>query len=209
MVKKGMNKFKLPFTLVLLFSLFCLSFTDVRARIVDTIEALKEKKIGTEAANIEIIEFASLTCGHCAKFHNEVFPKIKKEFIDTGKVSFIYQDFPLDKFALKASVIARCSGEKKFFSFLKVLYSKQKDWTRTEDPFRSLLKIAKLGGLKNDEIKVCVGNKSIEDGILKQRLNASKKFDIKATPTLYINGEKYDGDLTFEALKLKINTLLN
>ena len=209
MVKKGMNKFKLPFALVLLFSFFCLSFTDARARIVDTIEALKEKKIGTEEANIEIIEFASLTCGHCAKFHNEVFPKIKKEFIDTGKVSFIYQDFPLDKFALKASVIARCSGEKKFFSFLKVLYSKQKDWTRTEDPFRSLLKIAKLGGLKNEEIKVCVGNKSIEDGILKQRLNASKKFDIKATPTLYINGEKYDGDLTFEALKLKINTLLN
>lgn len=204
-----MKKFKLPFALVLLFSFFCLSFTDARGRIVDTIEALKEKKIGTEEANIEIIEFASLTCGHCAKFHNEVFPKIKKEFIDTGKVSFIYQDFPLDKFALKASVIARCSGEKKFFSFLKVLYSKQKDWTRTEDPFRSLLKIAKLGGLKNDEIKVCVGNKSIEDGILKQRLNASKKFDIKATPTLYINGEKYDGDLTFEALKLKINTLLN
>ena len=209
MVKKSMKKFKLPFALVLLFSFFCLSFTDARARIVDTIEALEEKKIGTEEANIEIIEFASLTCGHCAKFHNEVFPKIKKEFIDTGKVSFIYQDFPLDKFALKASVIARCSGEKKFFSFLKVLYSKQKDWTRTEDPFRSLLKIAKLGGLKNEEIKVCVGNKSIEDGILKQRLNASKKFDIKATPTLYINGEKYDGDLTFEALKLKINTLLN
>ena len=209
MVKKGMKKFKLPFALVLLFSFFCLSFTDARARIVDTIEALKEKKIGTEEANIEIIEFASLTCGHCAKFHNEVFPKIKKEFIDTGKVSLIYQDFPLDKFALKASVIARCSGEKKFFSFLKVLYSKQKDWTRTEDPFRSLLKIAKLGGLKNEEIKVCVGNKSIEDGILKQRLNASKKFDINATPTLYINGEKYDGDLTFEALKLKINTLLN
>ena len=209
MVKKGMKKFKLPLALVLLFSFFCLSFTDARARIVDTIEALEEKKIGTEEANIEIIEFASLTCGHCAKFHNEVFPKIKKEFIDTGKVSFIYQDFPLDKFALKASVIARCSGEKKFFSFLKVLYSKQKDWTRTEDPFRSLLKIAKLGGLKNDEIKVCVGNKSIEDGILKQRLNASKKFDINATPTLYINGEKYDGDLTFEALKLKINTLLN
>ena len=97
---------------------------------------------------------------------------------------------------------------KKFFSFLKVLYSKPKDWTRTEDPFRSLLKIAKLGGLKNDEIKVCVGNKSIEDGLLKQRLDASKKFDIKATPTLYINGKKYEGDLTLK-LKLKIDTLLN
>ena len=209
MVKKSMKKKEVTKRLLLFFSLIFFCFNSADARIVDTIEALKEKRIGLESANIEIIEFASLTCGHCAKFHNEVFPKIKKEFIDTGKVSFIYNDFPLDKFALKASVIARCSGEKKFFSFLKVLYSKQKDWTRTEDPFRSLLKIAKLGGLKNDEIKVCVGNKSIEDGILKQRLNASKKFDIKATPTLYINGEKYDGDLTFEALKLKINTLLN
>ena len=209
MLKKNIRKFKIFTKLLFLFSFVYFSFTFVDARIVDTIEALKEKKIGVESANIEIIEFASLTCGHCAKFHNEVFPKIKEEFIDTGKVSFIYKDFPLDKFALKASVIARCSGEKKFFSFLKVLYNKQKDWTRTDDPFRSLLKIAKLGGLKNDEIKVCVGNKSIEDGILKQRLNASKKFDIKATPTLYINGEKYEGDLTFEAIKLKINTILN
>ena len=137
------------------------------------------------------------------------FLKIKKEFIDKGIVSFIYKDFPLDKFALKASVIARCSGNDRFFSFLKVLYNKQKDWTRTQDPFKSLLKIAKLGGLKNDEIKVCVGNKSIEDGILKQRLSSSKKFDITATPTIYFNGQKYDGDLSFEALKLKIDSLLN
>ena len=179
------------------------------SRIVDTIEALEEKKIGDETASIKMVEFASLTCGHCAKFHNEVFPKIKKEYIDTGKIVFTYRDFPLDKFALKASVIARCSGNDRFFSFLKVLYKKQKDWTSTQDPFKSLLKIAKLGGLKNDEIKVCVGNKSIEDGILRERLSSSKKYDIKATPTIYINNEKYDGDLTFEALKLKIDSLLN
>ena len=198
---------RLFFTLI-----FCLPFFNdhiAESRIVDTIEVLQEKKIGNESAKIEMIEFASLTCGHCAKFHNEVFPKIKKEFIDKGIVSFIYKDFPLDKFALKASVIARCSGNDRFFSFLKVLYNKQKDWTRTQDPFKSLLKIAKLGGLKNDEIKVCVGNKSIEDGILKQRLSSSKKFDITATPTIYFNGQKYDGDLSFEALKLKIDSLLN
>ena len=193
--------------------LICLTvlFTslNLESRIVGTIEALQEKKMGEASAKIEMLEFASLTCGHCAKFHNEVFPKIKKEYIDTGKILFTYKDFPLDKFALKASVIARCSGNDKFFSFLKVLYNKQKDWTRTQDPFKSLLKIAKLGGLKNDEIKVCVGNKSIEDGILKQRLSSSKKFDIKATPTIFFNGKKYDGDLTYEALKLKINSLLN
>ena len=178
----------------------------LESRIVDTIEALAEKKIGDESASIKMIEFASLTCGHCAKFHNEVFPLIKENYIDTGKVSFVYRDFPLDKFALKASVIARCSGNDRFFSFLRVLYNKQKDWTRTEDPFKSLLKIAKLGGLKNDEIKVCVGNKSIEDGILRERLNSTKTYEIKATPTIYFNEEKYEGDLTFEALKLKIDS---
>ena len=179
------------------------------SKIVDTIEALEEKSLGNIEAPIKMVEFASMTCGSCAKFHNDVFPSIKKDFIDSGKVFFTYKDFPLDKFALKASVIARCSGDAKFFNFLSVIYNKQKDWTRTQDPFKSLLKIAKLGGLKNDEIKVCVGNKSIEDGILKDRLNSSKKFDITATPTIYFNGKKYDGDLSYEALKLKIESLLN
>ena len=193
----------------LFFFVFSFSFNDLNSRIVDTIEALENQSLGNESAPIKMIEFASLTCGHCAKFHNEVFPKIKKDYIDNGKIFFTYQDFPLDKFALKASVIARCSGKDKYFSFLKVLYKKQKDWTRSQDPFKSLLKIAKLGGLKNDEIKVCVSNKSIEDGILKKRLNSTKKFEIKATPTIYINGKKYNGDLTFEALKLKLDSLIN
>ena len=196
-------------TFLIPFLLFTVISSESNSRIVDTIEALQEKKIGTGSAQIQMLEFASLTCGHCAKFHNEVFPKIKTEFIDTGKIDFVYKDFPLDKFALKASVIARCSGNERFFNFLKVLYSKQKDWTRSSDPFKSLLKIAKFGGLKNDEIKVCVGNKSIEDGILKQRLESTKKFDIKATPTIYLNNKKYEGDLTYEALKLKIDSLLN
>ena len=200
------KKIKIFFIFFIFFSFFNKS---LESRIVDTIEALEEKKIGDDSASIKMIEFASLTCGHCAKFHNEVFPLIKKDYIDTGKISFIYRDFPLDKFALKASVIARCSGSDRFFRFLRVLYNKQKDWTRTQDPFKSLLKIAKLGGLKNDEIKVCVGNKSIEDGILKERLNSTKTYEIKATPTIYFNEEKYEGDLTFEALKLKIDSLLN
>ena len=193
----------------LFFFVFLFSFNNLNSRIVDTIEALENQSLGDESAPIKMIKFASLTCGHCVKFHNEVFPRIKKDYIDNGKIFFTYQDFPLDKFALKASVIARCSGNDRFFNFLKVLYKKQKDWTSTQDPFKSLLKIAKLGGLKNDEIKVCVGNKSIEDGILRERLSSSKKYDIKATPTIYINNKKYDGDLTFEALKLKIDSLLN
>jgi protein-disulfide isomerase len=193
------------------FIIVCILFfsSNSDTRIVDTIEALQNKSIGEDSAPIKMTEFASLTCGHCAQFHNEVFPLIEENYIKSGKIYFTYRDFPLDKYALKASIIARCSGNTRFFSFLKALYKKQKDWTRTQDPFKSLLKIAKLGGLKNDEIKVCVGNKSIEDGLLKERLNSSKKFEIKSTPTIYLNGEKYKGDLTYEALKLKLDSLLN
>ena len=198
---------KIKFILIIL---FCLTINNNSySRIVDTIEALEKKSFGSEDAKIKMLEFASLTCGHCAKFHNEVMPIIKKNYIEKGLIHFTYKDFPLDKYALKATIIARCSGNKNFFNFLDVFYKKQKDWTRTQDPFKSLLKIAKFGGLKDEELKVCVGNKSIEDGVLKDRLKSSKNYDITATPTIYLNGEKYKGDLTIEALDSKLKSLLD
>ena len=203
-----MNKLKINKFYLFFFMIFSCFQTSINARVVDTIEALESKSFGDENAKVKIVEFASLTCGHCAKFHNEVMPILKEKYIEKGLIHFTYKDFPLDKFALKASMIARCAGNEKFFKFLDVFYKKQKDWTRTKDPFKSLLKIAKFGGLKDEELKVCIGNKSIEDGILKQRLNSSKKYDIKATPTLYLNGEKYNGDLTIEALESKIKSML-
>ena len=200
----------MKFKVLVFFNLFLIfNVYQVQARVVDTLEALDTKSIGEKDAPIKMIEFASLTCGHCAKFHNEVMPLIKEKYINTGKIFFTYKDFPLDKFALKASMIARCSGQEKFFSFLNVFYKKQKDWTRTKDPFKSLLKIAKVGGLKDEELKVCIGNKSIEDGLLKDRLKSSKKYNITATPTIYFNDEKFEGDLSFEAIDLKIKTLLD
>tara|TARA_B100000989_G_C19493624_1_gene450964 strand:+ start:90 stop:704 length:615 start_codon:yes stop_codon:yes gene_type:complete len=203
MIKTKINKFY--FFILIVFA--CVQ-NPLNARVVDTIEALESKSFGDASAKIKIIEFASLTCGHCARFHNEVMPILKEKYIEKGLIHFTYKDFPLDKFALKASMIARCAGNEKFFKFLDVFYKKQKDWTRTKDPFKSLLKIAKFGGLKDEELKVCIGNKSIEDGILKERLNSSKKYDIKATPTIYLNGEKYNGDLTIEAIESKINSML-
>ena len=198
---------KIKFILIIL---FCFTINNNSySRIVDTIEALEQKSFGDENAEIKMLEFASLTCGHCAKFHNEVMPIIKKNYIEKGLIHFTYKDFPLDKYALKATIIARCSGNKNFFNFLDVFYKKQKDWTRTQDPFKSLLKIAKFGGLKDEELKVCVGNKSIEDGVLKDRLKSSKNYDITATPTIYLNGEKYKGDLTIEALDSKLKSLLD
>ena len=193
-------KVKKLFLLSLIFLL--MSVTIVNSQVVDTLEAGSPKTLGDSSAPIEMIEFASLTCGHCAKFHKEVMPLLKRKYIDEGKIYFTYNDFPLDKFALKASIIARCSGDK-FFGFLDVFYKKQKDWTRTKDPLKSLLKMAKIGGVKDEDIKVCLGNKSIEDNLLKDRLKFSKKYEITATPTIILNGSKYEGDLTFEALELK------
>ena len=199
-------KVKKLFLLSLFFLL--MSATIANSQVVDTLEAGSPKTLGDSSAPIKMIEFASLTCGHCAKFHKEVMPLLKRKYIDEGKIYFTYNDFPLDKFALKASIIARCSGDK-FFGFLDVFYKKQKDWTRTKDPLKSLLKMAKIGGVKDEDIKVCLGNKSIEDNLLKDRLKFSKKYEITATPTIILNGSKYEGDLTFEALELKINSLLD
>ena len=176
--------------------------------VADSIEALSEKVLGNENAPITLIEYASLTCGHCATFHNEVFPKIKSDYIDTGKLKFIYRDFPLDHYALMASMVARCAGNKKFFTFLKVLFKEQPKWTAAKDPFIALGHIARIGGIGKEEFKSCVGNKAIEDGILKSRIDADKEFKIKSTPTLIINGEKYDGARTFKKLKKYIDKLL-
>jgi len=174
----------------------------------DSIEALAEKVLGDENAPITLIEYASLTCGHCATFHNEVLPKIKSHYIDQGKLKFIYRDFPLDHYALKASMIARCAGNEKFFIFLKVLFREQPKWTTAKDPFIALGHIARIGGIGKEEFKSCVGNKAIEDGILKSRIEGDRLFKITSTPTLIINGKKYEGARTFKKLKKYIDKLL-
>ena len=192
-----------------LFSLFSFSTKQVAlSEVADSIEALSEKVLGDENAPITLIEYASLTCHHCATFHNEVLPKIKSDYIDTGKLKFIYRDFPLDHYALMASMVARCAGNKKFFTFLKVLFKEQPKWTAAKDPFIALGHIARIGGIGKEEFKSCVGNKAIEDGILKSRIEADREFKIESTPTLIINGEKYDGARTFKKLKKYIDKLL-
>ena len=201
--------FQKKLKLLIFLTLFSFSTKQVAlSDVADSIEALSEKVLGNENAPITLIEYASLTCHHCATFHNEVFPKIKSDYIDTGKLKFIYRDFPLDHYALMASMIARCAGNKKFFTFLKVLFKEQPKWTAAKDPFIALGHIARIGGIGKEEFKSCVGNKAIEDGILKSRIDADKEFKIKSTPTLIINGEKYDGARTFKKLKKYIDKLL-
>ncbi len=179
-----------------------------RAAVADTLEALAEKSLGDPEAPVEIIEFASLTCSHCAHFHQEILPLLKRDYIDSGKLRFVYRDFPLDRYALYGSMLARCSGEKGFFPFIDVLYAQQAKWIRATDPLKSLGQIARQSGMTSEDFKVCLGNKAIEDGILENRLEAERQYKIQATPTLIINGEKYEGKKNFEAIERAIKKRL-
>lgn len=153
-------------------------------------DALKDRILGDPNAPVEIIEYSSLTCPHCRNFHLNVLPELKKKYIDTGKVKMVYRDFPFDRYGLMAAVMARCAPPNRYFQFLDVLFQNQERWSRSPDPGAALVRIGKLGGLSEDDFQACMNNKQLVDGLIQVRLDANKQFDIKATPTFVINGDK-------------------
>ena len=194
-----------------IFSVLILTFSGslpVWGEIADTLDAMQEKALGSSDAPVTVIEYASLTCSHCGHFHNGILPELKKEFVDSGKVRFIYRDFPLDHFALRAAMLARCNSHRDYFAFLDVLYKDQQRWITAQDPLVALLRLARLAGINGEDFKQCVGNKGLEDAILQQRLQAAKKYRLQATPSFIINEELYTGELTFDGIKSAIEEQL-
>ena len=155
-----------------------------------TKDALKDRVLGDPNAPVEIIEYSSLTCSHCRNFHLNVLPELKKIYIDTGKVKMVYRDFPFDRFGLMAAVLARCAPPKRYFQFLDVLFENQLRWSRDPNPGAALVRIGKLGGLSEDDFQACMDNKPLVEGVIQMRLDANKRFDVTATPTFVINGDK-------------------
>lgn len=162
----------------------------VSAEILSTEEALKERVIGDPAAPITIIEYASLTCPHCADFHSESLPRLKKDWIENGKAKLIYRDYPLDRFAASAAMIARCAPSDKYFTFLNAFFSQQKNWSRAEDPVKVLTQLAGLGGMSKEDVDACLANEALQDGILQMRLEGQMEYDINSTPSFVIGGKK-------------------
>lgn len=169
---------------------------------------LGEAAIGDAAAPVTIIEYSSLTCPHCAAFHNDVLPELKKRYIDTGKVRLVLRDFPLDEMALKASVIAHCAGPARAPSFIEVFFAQQSNWARSKDPISSLKQLARLGGLAGDQVDACLADKDRETAVLQARLDGQKQFDIKSTPTFIIDGKVQTGEHSVEAFAEMIDPLL-
>lgn len=171
----------------------------VSAEILSTEEALKDRVIGDPAAPITIIEYASLTCPHCANFHADTLPKLEKEWIETGKAKLIYRDYPLDRYAASASMIARCAPSDKYFTFVNAFFAQQKTWSRAEDPVKVLTQLAGLGGMSKDDVDACLANEALQDGILQMRLEGQMEYDISSTPSFVIDGKKV-ANLPYEDL---------
>jgi len=165
--------------------------------------------LGNKDSKIVVIEYASMTCIHCATFHKDVYPKIKENYIDTNKIKFIFRDFPLDKQALFGSVLARCAPREKYFDFVKLILNTQKKWISNDDTFMDKLKnIGKLAGLNENKINTCFKNEQIVDKIIKSRSVGEQKYNISSTPSLIINEKKYIA-MSYENFEKIIEHLIN
>ena len=161
----------------------------------------EEYAMGPADAKVVLVEYASLTCPHCARFHTTVLPLIKKEFVDTGKVRYIYRDFPLDRLALGAAMVARCAGRDNFFGFIDTFYAAQGQWSRASNPISALSNLAKLGGMSQTKFEACLKDSEAQNIILQQRLEASNEFKLESTPTVFVNGERYGGGMTLDQMR--------
>ena len=185
--------------------LFIFSLT-LSSSYADTVKPIID---GNNDAKIKIIIFESLTCSHCANFHKNVYPDLKKEFIDKGILSIEYKSFPLNIAALNASKLAHCNndGNSKLLHFLYDNQSKWANGSSVEELNKNLIKTIKSGNFNIDD-KKCLGDKILEDHVLNDRIEGVKKFNINSTPTLLINGKKFEKSITFKNLKKVLEKLL-
>jgi protein-disulfide isomerase len=158
---------------------------------------------GAAEAPVEIIEYASFTCPHCATFHANVYPQLKADYIDTGKVRFIYREVYFDRFGLWASMIARCGGEMRFFGMSSLIYENQRDWTASGDPaviVEELRKLAKTAGMTDAMLDECMNDAENAQNLVSWYQANAERDDVKSTPSFLIDGEKYS-NMSFEEFK--------
>lgn len=153
--------------------------------------------LGDPKAPVTIIEYASLTCSHCAHFHTQILPDLKKKWIDTGKAKLVYRDFPLDQVAVKAAQIAECAGKDKYFGVLDIIFRGQPQWATGADPIAELVKPLRIAGLGEAEIKACLANDAMMNAVLND-YRSGEALGVNATPTLFIGGQLYRGSRSVE-----------
>ena len=172
--------------------------------------SLPDMALGPANAPVTITEFASMTCPHCAAFNENVFPKIKSEYIDTGKIRYVFREFPLDIKAAAGSMLARCiaKGDSgKYFAVIDMLFKQQNDWV-TKNTTETLIRIGKQAGLSQQAVENCLKDQALLDKIAADQKYASEVLKVDSTPTFFINGEKIKGETSFAEFDKKIKSLL-
>lgn len=160
---------------------------------------LPEMTLGDAKAPITMVEYASMTCGHCAAFHNKVLPTLKEKYIETGKVRLVMREFPLDNLAAIASMAARCAGEGKSLPLITAMFAKQDDWAFVRpDPRPALFNIVKQAGFTQESYDKCITDQKLLDDIVAIRERGAEVFGVDATPSFFINGKRFNGSPTVE-----------
>lgn len=178
---------------------------------LSTEDALAERRLGAASAPVTMTEYSSLTCPHCATFHTETLRALKARYIDTGKLSLVFVDFPFDRLALAAGMIARCAGTgDRYFGVLHLMFERQSDWARSQDPVGELARIAQLGGLTRADVDACLADQALADGMIQARLAASEAHGINVTPSFVLNGgaARIDGAQPLSQFEAAIDRLL-
>ena len=173
-------------------------------------QSLPDMVLGPANASVTITEYASMTCPHCAAFTEKVFPKIKSEYIDTGKIRFVFREFPLDIKAAAGSMLARCIAKDdgpKYFAVIDLLFKQQNDWV-TKNTAETLGRIGKQAGLTQTQVEDCLKDQALLDKIAADQKYAAEVLKVDSTPTFFINGEKIKGEQSYEEFAKRINAAL-
>jgi protein-disulfide isomerase len=164
--------------------------------------------IGSDKAPVTVIEYASMTCPHCAHFEETTLPELKKRYIDTGKVRYVMREFPLDALAAAGFMLARCAGPDKYETVVETLFAKQADWAMVQKPIPPLMAIAKQFGFTEESFNTCLANQQVLDDIQAVRDHAVNKLGVNSTPTFFINGKRFVGDLSIDVMAKEIDPYL-
>jgi protein-disulfide isomerase len=169
--------------------------------------ALPDMMLGKADAPVTIVEYASMTCPHCAHFHETTLPALKTKYIDTGKARLILREFPFDPRAEAGFMLARCSNDN-YFPMVDVLFKQQQNWAGAQDARTALLQISKLAGFTQEKFEACLTDQKLLDDIRAVRERGTKDFGVDSTPTFFINGKQYKGALSIEEMSAVIDGML-
>jgi protein-disulfide isomerase len=169
--------------------------------------ALPEKVIGNADAPVTIVEYASMTCPHCATFHANTLPAIKEKYIDTGKARLIFREFPFDPRAEAAFMLSRCADDN-YFAMVDVLFKQQRSWAPVDNARDALLQISRLAGFSQESFEACLTDQKLLDDIRAVRQRGADNFKVESTPTFFINGNKYSGALSIDEMSAIIDSMV-